>query len=245
MGWIKMLCAIAILVILPVSACARMETVRIGTEGAYPPFAYINDDGQLEGFELELGDELCHRAQLKCEWVINDWDSIIPNLLEGKYDVIMAAMSITEERDEVIDFTQPYSPPEASVYVALAGASDEAINGKVAVQTATIQADYLDGKVAALLEYPLAEDTIDAVLNGEADATLAAESYLKDIVANSGGKLEFVGPEVMHDNGSGIGVREEDSELKEKLNEAISSMKADGSLNELIRKWFGEDADTF
>ena len=72
-------------------------------------------------------------------------------------------MSITEERDQLIDFTQPYFPPEPSVFVALAGAGDATAGGRVAVQTATVQADYLDGKVASLLEYPLAEDTVAAV----------------------------------------------------------------------------------
>jgi polar amino acid transport system substrate-binding protein len=68
--------------------------------------------GRVDGFERELGDELCARAELTCEWVKNDWDSIIPNLVSGNYDVIIAGMSITDERDEVIDFTQNYIPPD-------------------------------------------------------------------------------------------------------------------------------------
>ena len=81
------------------------DTVRMGTEGAYKPYNYINDDGELDGFEIHLGNELCKRASLTCEWVKNDWDSIIPNLVSGNYDTIIAGMSITDERDEVIDFT--------------------------------------------------------------------------------------------------------------------------------------------
>ena len=81
------------------------DTVRMGTEGAYPPYNFINDNGEIDGFERDLGDELCDRAGLDCEWVQNDWDSIIPNLVSGNYDTIIAGMSITDERDEVIDFT--------------------------------------------------------------------------------------------------------------------------------------------
>ncbi len=66
------------------------QTVRLGTEGAYPPYNFINDAGEVDGFERELGDELCKRAGLTCEWVTNDWDSIIPNLQSGNYDVIIA-----------------------------------------------------------------------------------------------------------------------------------------------------------
>ena len=235
-----------LLLVIPVAiSCAGMQTVRIGTEGAYPPFGYLNDAGELEGFEIDLGNELCNRAQLKCQWLTNDWETIIPNLQGNKYDAIMAGMSITEERDELIDFTQPYFPPEPSVFVALAGAGDATAGGRVAVQTATVQADYLDGKVASLLEYPLAEDTVAAVMKGEADSTFASISYLQDIVAESQGKLVFVGTEILLDKGTGIGMRENDVGLREKLDGAIGEMKQDGSLNDLIRKWFGESALTF
>ena len=245
MGWMTRLAIIALILLLAAVSCGGRETVRIGTEGAYPPFGYLNDSGELEGFEIELGNELCRRVQLECEWVINDWESIIPNLRNRQYDAIMAAMSITDEREALIDFTQPYYPPEPSVFVAVAGASGDPTKGRVAVQVATVQSDYLNGKVAELLEYPLAEDTIQAVLNGDADSTFASVSYLGEIVSSSDGKLVFVGDEVNLDLGTGIGVREGDGPLKEKFDHAIRDMKEDGSLNELIRKWFGEEARKF
>ncbi len=96
----------------------------MGTEGAYPPYNFLNDKGEVDGFERELGDELCKRAELTCEWVTNDWDSIIPNLVSGNYDTIIAGMSITAERDEVIDFTQNYIPPDPSAYVGLSADID-------------------------------------------------------------------------------------------------------------------------
>ena len=100
------------------------DVVRMGTEGAYPPYNFINDQGEVDGFERELGDELCSRAELTCEWVTNEWDSIIPNLVSGNYDTIIAGMSINDERDEVIDFTQDYIPPATSSYVALSEDAD-------------------------------------------------------------------------------------------------------------------------
>ena len=95
--------------------------MRLGTEGAYPPYNFINDAGEVAGFEREFGDELCKRAGLTCEWVVNEWDSIIPNLQSGNYDVIIAGMSITDEREEVIDFSQGYLPPASSAYLAAGG----------------------------------------------------------------------------------------------------------------------------
>ncbi len=234
------------LLILACLACAEgSEEVRMGTEGAYPPYSFVNEAGEVDGFERELGDELCRRADLECAWVTNEWDSIIPNLVAGDYDTIMAGMSITDERDEVIDFTQPYIPPIPSVYIALDGAGDEAVDGRVAAQVATIHADYLSERGATLVEYELAEEVIQAVLRGEADAALLDREYAHESMAANEGKLAVVGADVALDSGIGIGVREEDGELKEKLDQAISAMKEDGSLNALIRKWFDEDAATF
>lgn len=220
------------------------QTVRMGTEGAYPPYNFINDAGEIDGFERELGDELCSRAGLTCEWVKNDWDSIIPNLVSGNYDTIIAGMSITDERDEVIDFTQDYYPPTASAYVAAADGVD-VTGGVIAAQTATIQAGHVAETGATLVEFATPEETIAAVRNGEADAVLADYDYLVPIVEASGGELMFVGDKVPLGGGVGMGLRESDGELKAKFDAAISSMKEDGSLNALLTKWFDESIATY
>lgn len=238
----KLLAGAAIVAITATSAFAG-TVVRMGTEGAYAPYNFINDDGEVDGYERDLGDELCKRANLECTWVTNDWDSIIPNLVSGNYDTIMAGMSITAERDEVIDFTSEYFPSDPSSYLALAGADASVTKGVVAAQTATIQAAYVAESGATVVEFATMEDTIAAVRNGEADSVLADNTALKDIIAASGGALAFVGDNVSIGGGIGMGVRESDGELRDKFEAAIASMKADGSLNALIAKWFdGRDA---
>lgn len=228
--------------VLALTAGAAMaDVVRMGTEGAYPPYNYIDDKGEVAGFERDLGDELCARAGLTCEWVTNDWDSIIPNLVSGNYDTIIAGMSITAERDEVIDFTQDYYPPTASVYVAASEGVDLA-GGVISAQTATIQAAYIAESGATLLEFATADETIAAVQNGEVDAVFADYDFLLPVVEASGGALMFVGEPVALGGGVGMGLRESDGELRDKFNAAIDSMKADGSLNALLAKWFGEEA---
>jgi polar amino acid transport system substrate-binding protein len=217
------------------------QVVRMGTEGAYEPYNFINDKGEIDGFERELGDKLCEMTGYKCEWVKNDWDTIIPNLLSGNYDTIMAGMSITDERKEKIDFTQNYFPPAASAYVALKGADAGVVKGNVAAQVNTIQAGYIATSGATLVEFAIADETVAAVRNGEVDAVFADKDYLNKIVEESGGELIFVGEDVALGGGVGMGVRKSDSEMRDKFDAAIASMKADGSLNALIKKWFNMD----
>ncbi|MFU8777066.1 MAG: transporter substrate-binding domain-containing protein [Roseovarius sp.] len=214
---------------------AMADTVRLGTEGAYPPYNFINDKGEVDGFERELGDELCKRAELTCEWVTNDWDSIIPNLVSGNYDVIIAGMSITDERDQVIDFTQNYTLPDPSAYLA-PSADVDVKSGVIAAQSGTIQASYVASSGATLVEYATPEESIAAVRNGEADAVLADRAFLLP-VAQEDDALELLEEMVMIGGGIGLGIRESDTELKAKFDAAIQSMKDDGSLNALIEKW--------
>lgn len=241
----KMMLATALLA-LTAGASLAQDVVRIGTEGAYEPYNYIDQaTGELTGFEIELGNELCKRATLNCEFVQNAWDSIIPNLQSGNYDLIMAGMSITAERDEVIDFSQNYIPPASSAYLALT--ADVAIGegAVIAAQTGTIQAGYVAESGATLLEFATPDETVAAVKNGEADAVFADKDYLAPIAADSNGELVLLAEEVQLGGGVGIGLRETDTELKDKLNAAIQSMKDDGSLNTMITKWFGPEAATF
>jgi polar amino acid transport system substrate-binding protein len=238
----KLILTLAALALGAGAALAQDTTVRIASEGAYPPWNFINDANELDGFERQLGDELCARAELTCEWVINDWDTIIPNLVAGNYDAIMAGMSVTEARSQVISFTQDYRKPEPSTYVTLAGNDESVINGVVAVQSNTIQTGYVAESDATLVEFPTPDETVAAVRSGEADAVLANHSFLAPIVEQSNGELIIIG-KVIIGGGVAMGVRQSDDELRETFDAAISEMKQDGSLNKIIVKWFGDDAD--
>ena len=223
------------------------ETVTIATVGSYHPFDFVNDEGEIDGLEPELGDELCRRAGLECEWVINDWVDMIPDLVAGEFDAIFSGMSITAEREELIDFTEAYYPPTPSVYVARAGEGDEAVEGTIGAATNTIYSDYFTELGRPFVPLNEAEDfttSVDAVLDGTVDAVLVDHGYAVEKVSEHEGRLEIVGPSVQLDRGLGIGVRK-GSDLKPKLDEALASMKADGTVNTLILKWVGPDASTF
>ena len=215
------------------STVALADTVRLGTEGAYEPWNFVNDAGKLVGFEIELGNELCKRAGLSCEFVKNDWDSIIPNLKAGNYDAIIAGMSVTAERQQVIDFTSEYYPPDLSYYVGLKGASTSARNGVVAAQTATIHAGYVANSNSTLVEFSTPEETIAAVRNGEADVVLADGSYLNPIVDESNGELVRVGDGVAIGGGVAMGIRKSDGKLKTNSLSVDSGAQISGNVSRI------------
>ena len=217
--------------------------LSIGTEPYFAPFTFLNDEGELDGFERELGDELCRRAGYECTWKLDDWADLIGNLRAGEYDLIIAAMPSTKARDELIDFTQGYHPPTDFAYAARAGADERARSGRVAALISTIDAEYVaDETDATLVTYGTYDAAVEAVRDGEADAVFAVKEYLRAFVEESGGELIFVGDDIFFDAQPQVGYREGEQELGGKFDAAISAMKADGSLNELLAKWFA-DAD--
>ena len=237
----KLLLSVALGLMAP--AAFAQDVVRLGTEGAYPPYNFVNDAGEVAGFEREMGDELCKRAGLTCEWVTNEWDSIIPNLQSGNYDVIIAGMSITPEREEVISFSQGYLPPAASAYLALSKDADLK-SGPVAAQTSTIQAAFVAENGMQVVEFATPEETVAAVKNGEAVAVFADKDYLAPIAAESGGALVLLDADVALGGGVGLGFRDSDDDLRGKFDAAIKSMKCDGTLDAMIVKpeYFGPTA---
>jgi polar amino acid transport system substrate-binding protein len=227
---------------------ANAQAVKLGTEGAYPPYNYVDDSGNVGGFDIDVGNELCTRAALTCEWVVNEWDTIIPNLIAGNYDAIIADMSITDERKQTIDFTDNYFPPDPSTFVSAAGTTYdyEALKGlKIGAQSSTIQAGYLNDKLKAdntILTYDTQDQELADLNAGNLDLVFIDGSVAGEIAAGSNGALKIDGPDILLGNGAGIGLRKADTELKDKLNTALAAMKADGTLDALIIKYFPEMA---
>ncbi|UXN75587.1 transporter substrate-binding domain-containing protein [Devosia sp. A8/3-2] len=208
----------------------------MATEGAYAPRNFLDDAGKPAGFEIELGNAICEKATLTCEFIINDWDSIIPNLLAGNYDVIMAGMSITGERLETIDFTQNYFPPDPSKFVATTGEAIDpsALEGKrVGVQGGTIRAAYARENSAGnntVVSFGTADRAMADLAAGNLDTIPADAAYLEPVVTASSGTLEFVGEDILIGDGVGAGVRKDEADLKGKFDTAITALKADGTL---------------
>lgn len=235
---------IAAAVLALTAGASLAEPLRMGTEGAYPPYNFVNEKGDVDGFEIELGNELCKRIQAECVWVRNDWDSIIPNLVSGNYDTIMAGMNITDERRKSIAFSDAYTPPPPSAYLALTPDAD--VTGVVSAQKNTIQAGYVAESGAQLVEFDTGEEAIAAVRDGQSDAVFADRDFLVPFERDSGDLVWVEGKDrVVVGEGLGIGMRQSDTDLKARFDKAIADMKADGSLDALIVKWLGPEAKTF
>ena len=229
----------------------QAQEIRIGTEGAYEPWNYVDADGNLAGLDIDVMNELCTRAALQCTFVQTAWDTIIPNLNAGNYDVIAAGMSITEERQQSINFTADYSPPDPSGYMMLADSTVDPANlsgVRIGTQTGTIQADYAAENLAdgnTLLTFDTAPDALADLMAGNIDIILADSSYINEAVANSGNALKTSEVTVSIGGGVGAGLRKADTELLAKLDEALAAAKADGTIDALITKHFPQRQGPF
>jgi len=235
------------------------EKVRIGTEGAYPPFNSVDKDGKLIGFDIDIANALCDAAGFECTFVVQDWDGIIPGLLAKKYDAIIASMSITEERKKKVDFTGKYYNTPAKFIVPkgksltipndLAGAAKAVDGMSVAVQRATTHENFLRDNFPGLTikVYATQDEANMDLVNGRVDLGHADSVALMDgfLSTKDGGGFEFVGPDYnipkWHGEGAGIAVRKGEDALRDALNMAIEKIRADGTYDKISAKYFDFD----
>ncbi|MCZ4293647.1 ABC transporter substrate-binding protein [Vibrio sinaloensis] len=226
--------------------------VRFGIEGAYPPFSWTEADGSLKGFDVDMANALCQEMAVKCKIVAQDWDGIIPSLLARKYDAIIAAMSITEERKKKVDFTGKYALiPNKFIAKKGAGLDFDNLSGqKIAVQRATTHDKYLTdnyGDKVEIVRYGSFDEAYLDLANGRVAAVLGDASALEEGVLNKAGgeAYEFVGPSLTDPKwfgeGFGIALRKQDKDLTKKLDAAILSLREKGVYQEIAAKYFNYD----
>ncbi len=182
MTWLKATIATLVFslgLVLALEAAAGAK-LKIGTEGAYPPFNFIDESGVLKGFDVDIAQALCDKMGAECEFVKQDWDGIIPALLAKKFDAIVASMSITEERKQAVGFTDRYYSNLVR-YVGPKGkaidTSEAGLEGKsIGAQRATVAASYLEdklGKSATIKLYDTQENANLDLVNGRLDVMFA------------------------------------------------------------------------
>jgi polar amino acid transport system substrate-binding protein len=247
------LIASAAAVALMAHAAQAQEVIRIGTEGAYPPFNVLEADGTLTGFDIDIARALCEEMQAECEFVTSDWDGIIPALIAGRFDAIIASMSITEERKEQVDFTEKYynTPPAIAVPVdsEIAEATDEALAGvALGAQSSTTHSNYAEEKLpsADIRLYPTPDEYKLDIVNGRIDAVIDDVIVLSEWLGTEDGAccklLGTLEPDpVINGEGAGIAVRKGEDELRERFNAAIQAIRENGTYQEINDKYFDVD----
>ncbi|GIK98216.1 MAG: ABC transporter substrate-binding protein [Alphaproteobacteria bacterium] len=243
----------ALMLAAPASAQQLPDPLRIATEGAYAPFNYLNDQGNVQGFEIDLARAMCDEIGVTCEFVVQDWDGIIPGLLAQKYDAIIASLYITDERRERIAFSDKYYqvparfvvPKSSTLEITPEGLEGAVVGTQRATSFERFMRDELPGidlRVYATMEeayLDLQSGRIDALM---ADVVAASEGFLK---TPEGADFEFRGPEYTGAEwfgyGAGVGVRKEDAHIAEAFSKAIAAVRANGSYQEIAEKWFGFD----
>ncbi|MER2507565.1 transporter substrate-binding domain-containing protein [Amaricoccus sp.] len=236
------------LALMAFAAPAAAQTLRIGTEAAYKPFAYVLPSGELTGFDIDITKALCKQMGVECTITNMAFDGLIPALNAKKVDAIIASMSITEEREKTIGMAGPYYfVPAMFIGAKDAGleATPEALSGKyVGVQRGSTMSNYVkatfpDARVQAY-------DTVEAAVldlgSGRVDLVFADSVVLSDFLAGKDGAgFAPVGDPVYNKeylgSGAGIGVRLDDAELKAKFNDALAALIASGEYKTLNDKY--------
>jgi len=234
---------------LSVGSAAAQDKIRIGTEGAYPPFNNLASDGKLEGFDIDIARALCDEMKAECTFVTQDWDGIIPALQANKFDAIVASMSITDERKQQVDFTNPYYTNSLIVMApkdsAIAAPTAEALAGKViGAQGGTVGADYVSEhfKDAELKPYPTQQELYLDIGTGRVDAAIGDVGVMSAFLkTDDGACCKQIGDPFYKEDKIAIAVRKGDKDLTDKLNAAIEGIRKSGAYQKISEKYFGSD----
>jgi arginine/ornithine transport system substrate-binding protein len=242
----------ALLLALHVQA-ADLSKLRVGVEGAYPPFSSVGPDGQIRGFDIDIAKALCAEMKAECTLVQQDFDAMIPSLRAKKIDMIIASMSITPERLKAVDFSDKYYNTPNRL-IAKAGSAIDGSPGsfkgrRIGVQRSTINDRYATAKFsgATIVRYGKQDEIYLDLAAGRIDATLVdgiagSEGFLK---TPAGKGYAFTGPDYVDaeffGKGAGVAVRKGDTELRDKLNAAIKAIRANGTYKKLQDQYFDFD----
>jgi len=233
------------------SVQAQGQKLTIATEGAYPPFNSVDSNNNLIGFDVDISNALCEKMGVECEIIAQAWDGIIPGLIAGKYDAIIASMVPTEERSEMVDFTERYYTTRLAVAVGkdsdLVDVSPQSMAGKtIGAQSGTSQANYVEEyyePAGAIVKfYPTADEAHIDMENGRLDGVVHDKFPLLFWLESDGSACcKLLGEIAGTEDPTSIAIRKNMPELKEKFNKAIEAIRADGTYEKIAKKYFKDD----
>ena len=248
----RCLAALAVLSVLAVAGTARAAdpaVLKIGTEAGYPPFEFRDPSGALKGFDVDFGNALCAKIQIKCVWVVQDFDGLIPALQAGKIDIIISSMSVTPERSKAVDFTRSYyQSPSQLVAAKGSGISDDpaTLKGKtIGVQSGTVHQIYVEQRIKGATDkaYDTLQNADLDLESGRVDAVLADKLAMYDWLAKEGTArgFDYAGKPIVDPLLSGdvaIAVHKGQDALKEKLDAGIDALLSDDAFDRMNAAYF-------
>jgi arginine/ornithine transport system substrate-binding protein len=230
------------------AGAAQAQDVRIAFDVPYEPFEYKDENGNLTGFEVELAEAMCEEMGANCEFVIQAWDGMIPGLMARKFDLIMSSMSITPERAEQVNFSEPYYNTPGGWFARDGFDTDvtdmDAMDGKVVgVQRGTTMDTYvtenMDG-IVSIKRYTTADDMVLDLEGQRLDVVFLDYPVGEQTILSKDGFIE-VGEQVKLGQGVGVAMRKRDKELAEQVNAALRVIKEDGTYDTIMQKYFAYD----
>lgn len=243
------------LTVLAQPVFADEKPLKIGIEAAYPPFASKAPDGSIVGFDYDIGNALCAEMKVKCTWVEQEFDGLIPALKVRKIDAILSSMSITEDRKKSVDFTDRYYSTQARLVMkegtTVSDSLAELKGKKIGVQRGTIHDSFakkvFEPKGAEIKSYSSQNEIYLDIKAGRLDGTVADATLLQDgfLKTDSGKGYAFAGPAftdpAYFGDGIGIAVRKGDKANVERINAAIAAIRANGEYKKIQDKYFDFD----
>jgi polar amino acid transport system substrate-binding protein len=226
------------------------NNVVVGTSADYPPYEYIDEVGNLVGFDIELMEEIANRMGVALEWQDMPFDSLIAAVQEGKIDMSISAFNYSEERDALVDFSDPYFVTEDAFIVAegFTGAfnqAEDAANYRIGVQSGTVQDEWVTDELidtglmseSNLSRYERVDQAALDLQVGRIDILLADDVPAEAIVSQFEG-LMIIHKDMLYTGPINIVIPEGESELQAELNRIIAELQAEGFMDELAQKYF-------
>jgi len=229
---------------------AQIRTISFATEATYPPFEYVDEDGKIKGFDIDLANALCQQMKAECTFNNQAFNSLIPSLQLGKFDAIISALGVTPERQQQVAFTNSYYEPSGSFVAAVSSHYTLAsLPGKtIGVQSGSTFEKYMQDKYSGKISvktYASIQDAFLDLVAGRVDAVLAdtpiAQAWLKQ---SDNAKQYNIIDKPINDQayfgaGYGIAIRKDNTALLNALNQALAVIKANGTYDNLVQKYFG------
>ncbi len=237
------------------------ETLKVGTEGVYPPWNYYDEAGKLTGFEIDMIDEIAKITGHDVEYITLDFDALIPNLKAGRLDFFLSGMTINKDRLRSISFSDAYMEIPNAFVTKDSSLKDvqsyddilKALKGKsVGAQTGTVHGIWAEdvlGNTIDLRLYRSSEELAADVSASRVDVGFAERTVWENYLKNHQDAFFMFGPELsskddpdLFGQGIGIGIKKGDAKTKEMLDAALQQLRENGKLKELAIKYYGFDA---